>query len=228
LWALGYEYDLELMRDTLIQQLVEFGRLVARRGQQMFQSRGAVTSDAPSKSDEEILEDLIAAHRVRLLRADLNPRVALRELGALLIGRGRSGSFMPRLIDNIRGATTTDLERARSQVRALLLFYVSWESLRRGMVHALEETNPPSQPAELREIIQPLRGEYGQLDSAWRHLMLLPVVAAYLVYGAHSNDRKLIQWRQHVLPEYVQWTLWEALPPSLRETAGQRGYGTEN
>ncbi len=221
LWALGYNYDRELIRDTLIQQLIEFGQLVTRRGQQMFQSRGAATSDTPSKSDKEMLEDLIDAHGVRLTRAEVKPRVALQELGTLLIGRGRSGSLMPRLIDDIRGATALDLEHVRSQARALLLCYVSWESLRRGAVHALEETNPRSQPAELREAIQSLQEEYGQLDSAWRHLMLFPVVAAYLVHVAHSTDRRLIQWREHVLSEYGQWTLWEALPPSLREAAGQ-------
>jgi len=220
LWALGYDYDFELIRDTLIQQLVHFGELATKRGRQMFRPRRVSASAAPSKLGGDVLEDLIDAHGTRLTRAGIRPEVALQELSALLIGEGRSGALMPGLIDDLRGATALDLEHVRSQARALLLCYVSWESWRRGMVHALEGINPRSQPAELRETIQHLQVEYGQLDSAWRHLMHFPVLVAYLVHIAHSTDGRLVHWREQVLPEYGQWTLWDILPQSLREAAG--------
>jgi hypothetical protein len=218
LWAVGFDYDPELIRETLLEQLIQFGELTKSRGQAMFRSREQTIMEVLSKSDEDALEDLVAGHRGRLAHAGIRPRTARKEIRALILGRKRSRSLLNRIAAAVE-APDADLERMRSDARCLLLFYLSWESWRRQMVQGITPAMPDFEAMGLDQSMLGVEAEYVQLEDAWRHLMHFPILAAYVLYAAKSSDPKSAEWYKVTLPLYSQWTFWEHLPPSVKDVA---------
>jgi hypothetical protein len=219
LWSIGFEYDPELIRTTLVEELRRFEVLIRNRGEQMFQTRESSTTDVPSKPEYEALEDLIDAHQARIIRAGLEPYKVGQELNLLLRGPEGSESLLDRIKTAVGEATMPDLDRMRAEARVLLLFYISHESFRRQMIQAISSASPGFAEAGLEDLGKTLQTEYAQLEDAWRHLIYFPILAAYLIHSQRSPDPEIIKWRTSVLPQYVQLTSWDTLPPAVKEAA---------
>ncbi len=222
LWSIGYKYDPELIRTTLVQELRRFEALVRNRGEQLS-GRRSPTTDVPSRSLEDALEDLVSAHQARIIKAGLEPENVERELSLLLSRPAGSESLLDRMSTAVSGATLSDLEGMRTEARTLLLLYLSHESSRRQIARAISSASPDLAAMGLGQLSVDLQTEYAQLDHAWRHLIHFPVLTAFLIYSQHSPDPEIVKWRTLSLPQYAELISWDTLPTTIREAARSPG-----
>jgi hypothetical protein len=190
LWALGEDYDLEVIRQDLIRFNEVLKRLTLGRGSMKFAQR--TSGGLPEKPHEDAISDLVESRRewfrqVRKFIPGFLPRPGKiqSELVDLLVGRDGRISMLDKILQAVRTATPQHFELAR---RPLALWVQGHLGLfcgllaRRGLGIASTEE------------------EEVALKLCKKELGCVPVYAAAFVYLAVRQPGKLEKWTTDVTP----------------------------